>query len=258
MPIKFDFAGKTALVTGAGRGLGLAIARAFVEAGGRVAVNDLTAEATTGAIKTLGGPPQAVAAPADLATADGPASAVTQALDRLGRLDFVVNNAAVNIEKPIEATDEAHWDLHLDVVLRAPVLVAAAALPALQESRGAIVNIASELGLHAIPNNVAYVTAKHGLIAASRAMAIELAADGIRVNTICPGTMDTELMRDCAAASGDPAAYYRAFNAYHPIGRIARPEEIAGFVLALLSPVASFMTGATIAVDGGSTAGRVW
>lgn len=258
MTVRFDFSGKSALVTGAGRGLGFAIARALVEAGGRVAINDLTAEAAAKAASKLGGPTHAVAAPADLATADGPASAVARALDQLGRLDFVVNNAAVNIEKPIEETDLAHWDLHLDVVLRAPVLVAAAALPALRQSRGAIANIASELGLHAIPNNVAYVTAKHGLVAATRAMAIELAAEGIRVNAVCPGTMDTELMRDCAQASGDPAGYYRAFNAYHPIGRIAAPEEIADFVLALLSPAASFMTGATVAVDGGSTAGRLW
>lgn len=258
MPVRFDFTGTTTLVTGAARGLGLAIARALVEAGGRVAVNDLTAEAATIAAGKLGGSRRAIAVPANLATAEGPASAVAQTLDQLGRLDFVVNNAAVNVEKPIEATVEAHWDLHLDVVLRAPVLVVAAALPALRESRGAIVNIASELGLHAIRNNVAYVTAKHGLVAASRAMAIELAADGIRINTVCPGTMDTELMRDCAEASGDPAAYYRAFNAYHPIGRIAAPEEIAAFVLTLLSPAASFMTGATVAVDGGSTAGRLW
>ena len=78
----------------------------------------------------------------------------------------------------------------------------------------------------------------------------------MRVNALCPGTMDTELMRECAAASGDPAAYYRAFAAYHPLGRLASPEEIADFVLCLASPAAAFMTGAAIAIDGGSTAGR--
>nr|MBA3520017.1 SDR family oxidoreductase [Hyphomicrobiales bacterium] len=88
------------------------------------------------------------------------------------------------------------------------------------------------------------------------AMAIELAGSGVRVNALCPGTMDTELMRDCAAASSDPAEYYRSFEAYHPLKRLATPEEIAGFVLCLASPAAAFMTGSAIALDGGSTAGR--
>jgi NAD(P)-dependent dehydrogenase (short-subunit alcohol dehydrogenase family) len=120
-----------------------------------------------------------------------------------------------------------------------------------------VINIASELGLHAISNNVAYVSAKHGLVAMTRALAIELAPAGIRVNALCPGTMDTELMRECAEASSDPAAYYRAFAAYHPLGRLASPEEVADFVLCLASPAAAFMTGAAIALDGGSTAGRL-
>ena len=183
---------------------------------------------------------------------------MAKALEAFGGLDLVVNNAGVNIEKPIEATDEAHWDLHLAVVLQAPLLIVEAALPALEASKGTVLNIASELGLHAIANNVAYVTAKHGLLAMTRAMAIELAPAGIRVNALCPGTMDTELMRDCAEASGDPARYYAAFAAYHPLGRIASPEEMARIALFLLSPDAAFITGAAIAADGGSTAGRVW
>lgn len=174
-----------------------------------------------------------------------------------GRLDFLVNNAAVNVERPIAHTDDAHWDLHLNVILRAAFLSAQAALPHLRRSHGAIVNIASELGLHAIPNNVAYVSAKHGLVALTRALAIELAADGVRTNVLCPGTMDTELMQECAQDSGDPAAYYAAFNRYHPVGRLATPDEIAAFVLCLLSPAARFMTGSAIAIDGGSTAGRL-
>ena len=87
-------------------------------------------------------------------------------------------------------------------------------------------------------------------------MAVELAPDGIRVNAVCPGPMDTELMRDCAAASGDPAAYLSSFETYHPLGRMADPAEVADFVLAVASPAGSFATGAALAVDGGSTAGR--
>lgn len=253
--LTFDYSGRVALVTGAGRGLGFAIAKALHEAGATVATNDRTAETCDAAIAKLGGGPRLLAAPADLSTGDGPARAVAQA-SRSGRLDFLINNAAVNVEKPVEATDDAHWDTHLNIVLRASFLSVQAALPLLKATKGCIVNIASELGLHAIANNVAYVSAKHGLVTMTKAMAIELARDGIRVNALCPGTMDTELMRDCAADSGDSAAYYAAFSRYHPVGRLASPEEIASFVLCLLSPAAAFMTGAAVAIDGGSTAGR--
>ena len=253
--LAFNYDGRVALVTGAGRGLGFAIAKALHEAGATVAINDRTAEACDSAIARLGGGKRLLAAPADLATGDGPARAVAQASPG-GRLDFLVNNAAVNVERPIEATDDLHWDTHLNVVLRASFLTVQTALPLLKESKGSILNIASELGLHAIANNVAYVSSKHGLIAMTKAMAIELAGHGIRANALCPGTMDTELMRDCAADSGDTAAYYAAFNRYHPIGRLASPDEIASFVLCLLSPAAAFMTGSAVVIDGGSTAGR--
>jgi NAD(P)-dependent dehydrogenase (short-subunit alcohol dehydrogenase family) len=251
----FDYGGHVALVTGAGRGLGFAIAKALHDAGATVAINDRTPDACHAAIARLGGG-RLIAAPADLSTADGPRQAVAQATGG-GRLDFLINNAAVNVERSIEATDDAHWDAHLNVILRASFLTVQAALPQLKASRGCIVNVASELGLHAIANNVAYVSAKHGLVAMTKAMAIELARDGVRANALCPGTMDTELMRDCAADSGDPEAYYAAFSRYHPVGRLASPDEIAAFVLCLLSPAAAFMTGSAIAIDGGSTAGRL-
>jgi NAD(P)-dependent dehydrogenase (short-subunit alcohol dehydrogenase family) len=254
--MQIDFTGRVALVTGAGRGLGLAVARALHEAGATVALNDRTAETCAAAIARLGGGDRLIPAPADLSLPGGPERAVAQAATS-GQLDLLVNNAAVNVERPIEATDDDHWDLHLAVVLRAGFFAVRAALPLLKASRGSVVNIASELGLHAIPNNVAYVAAKHGVLAMNRALAIELAPEGVRVNALCPGTMDTELMRDCAEASGDSAAYYAAFARYHPLGRIATPEEIASFVLCLASPAAAFMTGSAIAIDGGSTAGRV-
>jgi NAD(P)-dependent dehydrogenase (short-subunit alcohol dehydrogenase family) len=251
-----DFSGAAALVTGAARGLGFATAKALHAAGAAVAVNDRDVGAVEAALVRLGGGPRLAPAPADLATAGGCEAAVRQAIGAFGRLDLLVNNAAVNIEKPIEATDDAHWDLHLAVVMKAPFFCCRAALPYLRQSRGCVINIASELGLHAIRDNVAYVSAKHGVVAMTRALAIELAPAGVRINALCPGTMDTELMRDCAEASGDPAAYYRGFEAFHPLGRIAAPEEVADFILCMASPAAGFMTGAAIALDGGSTAGR--
>lgn len=252
--ISFDYRQKTALVTGAGRGLGFAIARALHGAGAEVILNDRSPEAVRDAIARIGDD-RLVAAPADVSSADGVAAAVAPALRR-GKLDFLVNNAAVNVERSISDTDDAHWDRHLSTNLKAAFFTVKYALPLLRRSRGSVINIASELGLHAIADNVAYVAAKHGLIALTRALAIELAPDTVRVNAVCPGTMDTELMRDCAIDSGDPDHYYRAFRAYHPLGRLATPDEIAEFVLCLLSPAAAFATGAAFVIDGGSTAGR--
>ncbi len=254
--VRFDYDGAFALVTGAARGLGFAIARAFHAAGASVLLNDRETAAVEAAIERLGGGDRLIAAPADLSTASGAAQAVEPAL-RVGKLDILVNNAAVNVERPIAETDDAHWDQHLAVALKAPFFTVQPALPLLMRSKGTVINIASELGLHAIPNNVAYVAAKHGVLAMTRAMAIELAGTGVRVNALCPGTIDTELMRDCAEASGDADAYYRAFRAYHPVGRLASPEELAAFVLCLASPAAAYMTGSSIAIDGGSTAGRL-
>lgn len=254
--ITVDYSGKTVLVTGAGRGLGLSIASAFHQAGATVHLNDRTFEQVDRAIAQLGGGARLIAAPADLASADGAAQA-TEPARRRGRLDFIVNNAAVNVEAPIAETDDVHWDLHIAVVLKAAFFTVRSALPLLIQSKGAVINIASELGLQAIANNIAYVAAKHGVLALTRAMAIELAPQGVRVNALCPGTMDTELMRECATASGNPGDYYRRFSLYHPLGRIATPDEIASFVLCLASPATSFMTGAAIALDGGSSAGRV-
>jgi NAD(P)-dependent dehydrogenase (short-subunit alcohol dehydrogenase family) len=252
--ITFDYSGKVALVTGGARGLGFAIARAFRDAGATVILNDRTAAAVEQAIERLGRT-RLVAAPADLAMPGGAEAAVEPAI-RNGRLDILVNNAAVNVERTIEETDDTHWDRHLAVVLKAAFFTARHALALLAQAEGRVINIASELGLHAIPNNVAYVTAKHGLVALTRAMAIELAPRNIRVNALCPGTMDTELMQDCARDSGDPDAYYQSFREYHPLGRLASPEEIAEAVLCLASPAMAYMTGSAVAIDGGSTAGR--
>jgi NAD(P)-dependent dehydrogenase (short-subunit alcohol dehydrogenase family) len=250
-----DFTGKAVLVTGAARGLGFAMARAFRDNGAHVFVNDRTEAEVSRAVARLGGGERILAAPADLSSPEGAALAIAPAFAR-GRLDVLINNAAVNVERPIRETGDAHWNAHLDVVLSAPFFTIKTALPLLERSQGVVINIASELGLHAIANNVAYVSAKHGLLAMTRAMAIELAPKRIRVNALCPGTMDTELMRDCAAESGDPEAYYRSFRAYHPLNRLASPEEIAAFALCLASPAASFMTGSAVVIDGGSTAGR--
>jgi NAD(P)-dependent dehydrogenase (short-subunit alcohol dehydrogenase family) len=250
-----DFDGKAVLVTGAARGLGKAIAAGFFARGARVAVNDLDRDAIDDAIAGLGGGPGLAAAPADISSAVGCDLAVRAALAAFGRLDVLVNNAAVNWEMPIAAHTEEVWDKHVDTILKGSFFCARAAIPALMESRGNIVNIASELGLHPIVNNVAYCAAKGGVINMTRALAIELAPT-IRVNCVAPGAMDTEMMRECAEASGNAAAYYKFYEQFPALRRIAKPAEVAESVLFVASQAAAFMTGAIIRVDGGSTAGR--
>jgi NAD(P)-dependent dehydrogenase (short-subunit alcohol dehydrogenase family) len=243
-----------ALITGAGRGLGLATARAFLAAGARVAANDRDASLLEKALAELGR--GAAGAPADVSGAPGCRAAVAAAVAAFGRLDILVNNAAINVEKPIAAWDEALWDAHLDVVLKGSFFATQAALPHLRASRGAVVNVGSQLGLRPMRDNAGYCAAKGGVVNLTRALAIELGPE-VRVNCVCPGPIDTPLMRECAIASGDADAYYRRFAVHNPLERIASPEEIARTIAFLASPRASNITGAVLAVDGGSTAGGI-
>ena len=250
-----DFSGKAVMITGGARGLGLATARAFLVAGARVAVNDLAADRLAGAVAELGPLGSVVPAPADVATVAGCRQAVAVAHAAFGRLDVLVNNAAVNVEKPIADWDEELWDRHLDVVLKGTFFATQAALGPLRASGGAVVNVASQLGLQGVSDNVGYCAAKGGVVNLTRALAIELAPE-VRVNSVCPGPIDTPLMRDCAIASGDADAYYRRYADYSPLGRVADPAEIANAILFLASPRAAMITGVAFAIDGGSTAGR--
>lgn len=250
-----DFNGKAVLVTGAARGLGLKIAAAFHGRGANVVLNDLDLSRIEHAIAGLGGGDRLAAAAGDISTVSGCEGIVQAALDRYGRLDVLVNNAAINWEMPIAAHTEEIWDKHVDTILKGSFFCTRAALPALRESRGNVVNIASELGLRPIVNNVAYCAAKGGVVNMTRALAVEL-APAIRVNCICPGSMDTELMRECAEASGNPKSYYAYYEKFAALNRIGTPAEVAETVVFVASPRAAFMTGSIIAIDGGSTAGR--
>ena len=250
-----DFSGKTILVTGAARGLGLKIAAAFHGRGGLVMLNDLDAGRIGEAIAGLGGGERLAPVAADISTVKGCESIVAATLKRFGRLDVIINNAAINWEMPIEAHTEEIWDRHLDTILKGSFFITRAAIPALKSSKGTVVNIASELGLRAIINNVAYCAAKGGLVNMTRALAVEL-APAIRVNCVCPGSMDTELMRECADASGDAKSYYSYYEKFAALNRIGTPAEVAETVLFVASDRAAFMTGSIITVDGGSTAGR--
>jgi meso-butanediol dehydrogenase / (S,S)-butanediol dehydrogenase / diacetyl reductase len=241
------------LITGSGRGIGNATARAFLERGAAVAVNDLTLEAVRSAIAGLPAG-RLVPAPGSVASPAGCAAIVAAAVEGLGGLDVLVNNAGIYREAPLEATDEALWDAVLDINLKGTFFMSRAAIPHLREARGAIVNLASEAGVVGTPNIGAYAASKAGVVGLTRALAMELVPT-VRVTCVCPAPTDTRLFDETVETMPDRDAYFAALRNYTPMKRLAKPEEIARAILFLASDDASFVTGTALMVDGGVTAG---
>ena len=251
-----SFADKRILVTGGSRGIGFAVVRAFLDAGARVALNGRTSHSVETAIEGLDGGDRLIAAPGDIGTVAGCEAAVRAAENALDGLDVLVNSAGIISGRPIEDSDEAVWDAHVVVNLKGTFFCCRAALPALRESTGNIVNVASDAGLMGVPGIVVYCASKGGVVNMTRAMALEVAPD-VRVNCVCPGFVDTDMTRrDHIERQDDPAAFEQWLVDYAPLKRITTPEEIAQGVLYLASHDARFITGATLPIDGGTTAGH--
>jgi NAD(P)-dependent dehydrogenase (short-subunit alcohol dehydrogenase family) len=250
-----DFTDKRVLVTGSSRGIGFEIAKTFLAAGARVAINGSSEVSAAAAIVKLGNGDRAIAAPGDIGTVAGCESVVQKAIESFGGLDILVNNAGVGAGRPIAACDEAMWDAHADVNLKGLFFCCRAAIPELKKSRGNIVNIASDAGLMGVPGITVYCGTKGGVVNMSRAMALEIAPD-VRVNCVCPGYVDTDMIRISAKKKPDPDAYWQKMIDYAPLKRIASTAEIAHAVLYLASDQARFITGTSLSIDGGSTAGR--
>ncbi|MGH6718997.1 MAG: SDR family NAD(P)-dependent oxidoreductase [Alphaproteobacteria bacterium] len=248
-----SFAGKRVLVTGATRGIGLATARAFLAAGARVAVNGTTPSKVAAVCGELGA--GAVPAAGDIATAAGCEAVVAAALDRLGGLDVLVNNAGVYVEGPFEAVDEATWDRVVDVNVKGTFFCTRAALGALRRARGAVVNVASESGVWGYALGTVYCAAKGAVVNLTRALAIEFAPE-VRVNAVGPGPIATDMLKAQVDSAPDPAAHALLLNAWAPMRRVGRPEEVAAAILFLASDACRFVTGANLRIDGGATAGR--
>jgi NAD(P)-dependent dehydrogenase (short-subunit alcohol dehydrogenase family) len=254
--MQFDFAGKGVLVTGGTRGIGRSAVEAFLDAGARVAVNGRTADSTARAVAELGDSKRVVAAPGDVSTASACEAVVRAAIEGLGGLDVLVNNAGIGVDARIEDTDEAFWDATLDTNLKGTFFCSRAALDALRATRGNIVNISSRAGLVGSPILVAYCASKGGVVNMTRAMAVEL-APLVRVNCVCPGYVDTDMVRrDGIDKADDPATEEQVLIDLAPLKRIATPEEIAAVILFLASHEARFMTGAAVPIDGGRVAGN--
>ncbi len=250
-------AGKVALITGGGSGIGEAAALLFAREGARVVVADYSlprAADVAQRIRSAGG--EVLAVEGDVAVGEDALKMVQAAVDGFGRLDVLVNSAGIGHGRPIEDCDEAMWDDHVDVNLKGTFFCCRAALPALRESKGNIVNIASDAGLIGVPGITVYCASKGGVVNMTRAMALEVAPD-VRVNTVCPGYVDTDMIRrDHIDKKDDPEAAEQRMIDYAPLKRIATPAEISQSVLYLASFDARFITGAALAIDGGSTAGH--
>ncbi|MBT3171649.1 MAG: SDR family oxidoreductase [Rhodospirillaceae bacterium] len=251
-----DFTDKRVLVTGGSRGIGRGAARAFLKAGARVAVNGRTADSTAAGISAIGNSERLLAAPGDVATAAGCEAMVGAAIDGLGGLDVLVNSAGIGKDGTIEDFDEAAWDETLDINLKGTFFCIRTALAALRASQGNIVNVASDAGLMGQVGLIVYGASKGGVVNMTRAMALELAPD-VRVNCVCPGYVDTDMVRrDYIEQADDPAAAEQEVLNFAPMGRMATVGEIATAILYLASDGAGFITGSALQIEGGSTAGR--
>jgi len=254
--MRIDMTDKRVLVTGGTRGIGRGTVEAFLQAGARIAVNGRSAESTTAGLANLGDNGRLLAAPGDVSTAAGCETVVGAALEGLGGLDVLVNSAGVAEEGPIESFSEAVWDEILDVNLKGTFFCIRAALAALRDSKGNIVNLGSDAGLIGERGLAVYCASKGGVVNMTRALALELAPD-VRVNCVCPGYVDTDMLRrDFIEQADDPAAAEQAIIDYAPLKRIATPTEIARAIVYLASDDARYVTGAAFQIDGGTTAGR--
>ena len=245
----FDLTWKTALVTGASRGIGAAIAAAFVRAGAKVAVNSRGAEQLRKTADEVGA---AVVLPGDVTDEQVAQEVVAGAIEGLGQLDVIVNNVGGNgVMVPFPQLRFAGWTKVMRLNVDSAVHVLQAAAPHLLERRtGSVINVASVAGLSATPAMAQYGASKAALISLTRTLAVEWASTGVRVNALCPGWTATDLNRTL----WENEEIYAGLTATIPMGRWAKAEEMAGPAVFLASDASSFMTGQTLVVDGGQTA----
>ncbi len=240
------FGKQVVLVTGGSSGIGLATAKAFLTEGAKVAISARNLPRLRAATRSLRAMGEVLPIRGDVSKATDARRFATETERRLGPIDVLVNNAGIWIEKYLEAFTETEWDRVMDINLKGAFLCSKYVLP---------VNVSSDSAFLGAPGSAVYGASKAGLLLMTKCMALEHARDGIRVNAICPGEVRTPMMEADARRLGLRfGEYYRRLSARIPMGRAANPDEIARSILFLASDESSFMTGAALSVDGGSTA----
>jgi NAD(P)-dependent dehydrogenase (short-subunit alcohol dehydrogenase family) len=251
---EFSLDGKIAFVTGAGRGLGEAGAVAFAKAGAHVVLVSRTRsqlEGTAAAIERLGR--KALVAPADVREQEEVKAAVRAAVQTFGRIDILFNNAGTNVRKPVVDMTDEDWHTIIDINVKGVFVVARAVAKQMIEQRsGRIINMSSVTAVLAEREKVVYASSKGAVMQFTKGLALELAPYGITVNAVAPGYIMTSLVKAYLEADADR---YKRILSRIPLSRIGQPEELGGALVFLASDAASYITGATIAIDGGWAAG---
>lgn len=250
------FQGKVAIVTGGARGIGEGCARVLAQEGSQVVLADIReneAQQVCAGIQQAGGRCAFVAT--DVLKPESVQACVEQVRQRFGGLHVLVNNAGTHFPHTIDELSPERWDFLLGLNLKSVFLFCRAALPELRKSKGAIVNMSSMRALGGQPQAVAYCASKAGILGLTMALACDEAPNGVRVNAICPSSVDTPLMNEWIERQHDPQAVRQACEAAQPMGRMATIEEIGRIAAFLASDEAAFVTGTHIAADGGARLG---
>jgi NAD(P)-dependent dehydrogenase (short-subunit alcohol dehydrogenase family) len=250
--MSIDFTGKVAIVTGGAMGIGEATARKLASLGASVAIFDIDHGAggkTADAIAGNGG--TCAFFPCDISISPEVSRTVDAVVTKFGAIDILVSNAGIQLYGDAVTTTEDDWDRLMGINLKGCFLISKFVVPHMLKRGGAIAIVGSVQSMTAISNSVAYVASKHGLLGLTRAMSLDYAAKGIRVNCVCPGAIDTPMLRWAASLSDKPAQVIRTCDRMHPLGRIGKASEVADAIVYLVSPMASFITGAALLVDGG-------